>query len=104
MPILARLAFEPRLADSTDRGVLFVREYASTPTGKVLADIAGHVDAIVAARTRAVDTHSQLSLNRYRNLRSRRTAVSTESATREYSNIPAPRCAPVRKLANPSDV
>ena len=53
---LGRLAFEPRLADSTDRGVLFVREYASTPTGKVLADIASHVDAIVAARTRAVAT------------------------------------------------
>jgi ATP-binding protein involved in chromosome partitioning len=48
VPILGRLA--------TDRGVLFVREYASTPTGKVLADIAGHVDLIVAARTRAVDT------------------------------------------------
>ena len=56
VPILGRLAFEPRLADSTDRGVLFVREYASTPTGKVLADIAGHIDVIVAARTRAVDT------------------------------------------------
>ncbi|MGC1191047.1 MAG: P-loop NTPase [Candidatus Binatus sp.] len=56
VPILGRLAFEPRLADSTDRGVLFVREYASTPTAKVLADIASHVDAIVAARTRAVDT------------------------------------------------
>lgn len=56
VPILGRLAFEPRLADSTDRGVLFVREYASTPTGKVLADIAGRVDMIVAARTRVVDT------------------------------------------------
>ncbi len=56
VPILARLAFEPRLADSTDRGALFVREYASTPTGKVLADIANHVDAMVAARTRAADT------------------------------------------------
>ena len=56
VPILGRLAFEPRLADSTDRGVLFVREYASTPTGKVLADIANQVEAIVAARTRAANT------------------------------------------------
>ena len=56
VPILARLAFEPRLADSTDRGALFVREYASTPTGKVLADIANRVDAMVAARSRAADT------------------------------------------------
>ena len=56
VPILARLAFEPRLADSSDRGVLFVREYASTPTGKVLADIANQVEAMVAARTRAAAT------------------------------------------------
>jgi len=56
VPILARLAFEPRLADSSDRGVLFVREYGSTPTGKVLADIAGQVEAMVATRSRAADT------------------------------------------------
>ena len=62
VPILARLAFEPRLADSTDRGVLFVREYASTPTGKVLADIANQVDAMVAARTRAVERPPLVSI------------------------------------------
>jgi ATP-binding protein involved in chromosome partitioning len=56
VPILARLPFEPRLADSTDRGVLFVREYASTPTGKVLADIANQIDTMVVARARAVNT------------------------------------------------
>jgi ATP-binding protein involved in chromosome partitioning len=56
VPILARLPFEPRLADSTDRGALFVRDYGSTPTGKALADVAGQVEAIVAARTRAADT------------------------------------------------
>jgi ATP-binding protein involved in chromosome partitioning len=56
VPIIGRLGFEPRLADSTDRGVLFVREYASTPTGKVLADIASQLEAIVAARARAVAT------------------------------------------------
>jgi len=56
VPIMARLAFEPRLADSTDRGVPFVREYAATPTGKVLADIANQVDAMIASRTRAADT------------------------------------------------
>src|SRR5271156_5249730 len=55
VPILARLAFEPRLADSTDRGVLFVREYASTPTGKALVDVANHVDAMIVPRTRAVE-------------------------------------------------
>jgi len=56
VPILGRLAFEPRLADSTDRGLLFVREYVSTPTGKVLAEIANQLETIVAARTRAVNT------------------------------------------------
>ena len=55
-PILARLAFEPRLADSTDRGVPFVREYGATPTGKVLVDLANQVDAMIAARTRAAAT------------------------------------------------
>ena len=52
MPILARLAFEPRLADSTDRGVPFVRDYASTPTGKGLVDLANQIDAMVASRAR----------------------------------------------------
>jgi ATP-binding protein involved in chromosome partitioning len=56
VPILGRLAFEPRLADSTDRGVLFVREYASTPTAKVLVEIANQVEAIVGARTRGLNT------------------------------------------------
>jgi MinD-like ATPase involved in chromosome partitioning or flagellar assembly len=52
VPIIARLAFEPRLADSSARGVLFVREYGSTPTGKVLADIASRVEALVPMRPR----------------------------------------------------
>ena len=56
VPILGRLAFEPRLADSTDRGALFVREFASTPTGKVLVEIANQVEAIVAAHTRVLNT------------------------------------------------
>jgi ATP-binding protein involved in chromosome partitioning len=53
VPIIARLAFEPRLADSSDRGALFVREYASTPTGKSLLDLAGRVEAMIATATRA---------------------------------------------------
>lgn len=56
VPIIARLAFEPRLADSSDRGALFVREYASTPTGKGLIDLAGQVEAMIATRTRAAQT------------------------------------------------
>jgi Mrp family chromosome partitioning ATPase len=53
VPIIARLAFEPRLADSSDRGALFVREYASTPTGKSLIDLASRVEAMIATRARA---------------------------------------------------
>jgi ATP-binding protein involved in chromosome partitioning len=58
VPIIARLAFEPRLADSSDRGALFVREYASTPTGKSLLDLASQVEAMIttATRTRAAQT------------------------------------------------
>jgi ATP-binding protein involved in chromosome partitioning len=58
VPVIARLAFEPRLADSSDRGALFVREYASTPTGKGLIDLAGQVEAMIAARTRAAQTQA----------------------------------------------
>ncbi len=56
VPIIARLAFEPRLADSSDRGVLFVREHASTPTGKGLIDLASKVEAIIATRARSAQT------------------------------------------------
>ncbi len=50
VPILARLAFEPRLADSSDRGELFVREYAATPTAKRLGDLANQVESMLAGR------------------------------------------------------
>jgi Mrp family chromosome partitioning ATPase len=52
VPIIARLAFEPRLADSGDRGAMFVREYASTPTGKGLIGLADQVEAMIATRAR----------------------------------------------------
>jgi ATP-binding protein involved in chromosome partitioning len=50
--LLGRIAFDPRLAESTDRGFLFVREHAATPTGKSLAEIAAQLEALLAARTR----------------------------------------------------
>jgi ATP-binding protein involved in chromosome partitioning len=56
VPIIARLAFEPRLADSTDRGVPFVREYASTPTAKHLIDIASQLETMLATRARPAVT------------------------------------------------
>ena len=36
VPILARLPFDPRLAECCDRGSLFIREYADTPLAKQL--------------------------------------------------------------------
>lgn len=56
VPILARLGFEPRLADSGDRGTLFVREYAATPTGKALNDLASRLETILLAHPRAVES------------------------------------------------
>jgi ATP-binding protein involved in chromosome partitioning len=50
--IVARLAFEPRLADSTDRGTLFVREFAATPTGKTMIDLATQIETMLASRVR----------------------------------------------------
>ncbi len=55
VPILARLGFDPRLADSGDRGTAFVREYAATPTGKVLNDLAARIETILLASNRAVE-------------------------------------------------
>lgn len=52
IPLLARIPFEPRLAESSDRATLFVREYATTPTGKCLGDLASHIDTVLMARTR----------------------------------------------------
>ncbi len=50
LPILGRLAFDRRLAESSDRGVLFVRDHADTPIGKTLSELARQVDAVLAAR------------------------------------------------------
>jgi ATP-binding protein involved in chromosome partitioning len=50
--LLGRIAFDPRLAESCDRGFLFVREHAATPTGKGLAEIASQLETLLAARPR----------------------------------------------------
>jgi ATP-binding protein involved in chromosome partitioning len=54
VPLLARIAFDPRIAESSDRGTLFVREFATTPTGKSLADLATHVETLLVTRPREV--------------------------------------------------
>lgn len=50
--LLGRFAFDPRLAESSDRGFLFVREHGATPTGKGLAEMATQLEVFLAARTR----------------------------------------------------
>lgn len=47
LPILARLAFDPRLAEASDRGVLFVHQYADTPLGKNLLGLAHDVERMI---------------------------------------------------------
>jgi ATP-binding protein involved in chromosome partitioning len=51
LPLLGRLPFDPRLAETSDRGVLYVRDHADTPIGKTLAELARQVDAAMSART-----------------------------------------------------
>ena len=47
--LLERLPFDPRFAETCDRGVIFVREYAQTPVGKQLAALAHAIDKASAA-------------------------------------------------------
>jgi len=42
--LLERLPFDPRLAETSDRGTIFVREYPDTPLGKQLVAIANAID------------------------------------------------------------
>jgi ATP-binding protein involved in chromosome partitioning len=47
LPFLGRVPFDPRLATAADRGRPFVLDYGDTPTGWVLARIAGALAAAV---------------------------------------------------------
>jgi ATP-binding protein involved in chromosome partitioning len=48
--LLERLPFDPRFAETCDRGVIFVREYPHTPLGKQLVALAQVIDKVVEAR------------------------------------------------------
>ena len=52
IPIVARLPFDPRFAESSDRGRIFVSESSDTPIGKQLTEMARQIDAILTARIR----------------------------------------------------
>jgi ATP-binding protein involved in chromosome partitioning len=53
--LLERLPFDPRLAETCDRGVIFVREYPQTPLAKQLVQLAQVVDKAVEARAQVED-------------------------------------------------
>ena len=48
LPVIGRLPFDPRLAETSDRGVLFVREYPETPLAKQLTALAQTIDRSAA--------------------------------------------------------
>ncbi|MGH7864848.1 MAG: P-loop NTPase [Candidatus Binataceae bacterium] len=50
LPVLARIAFDPRLAETVSRGTLFVREYADTPLVKQIGDVARQIETLVGAQ------------------------------------------------------
>ena len=52
IPIVARLPFDPRFAESSDRGRIFVSESSDTPIAKQLTEMARQIDAILTARIR----------------------------------------------------
>ena len=52
LPIVARLPFDPRFAESSDRGRIFVGEFPDTPLGKQLSEMARQLDAMLVAKTR----------------------------------------------------
>jgi ATP-binding protein involved in chromosome partitioning len=49
--LLARLPFDTRLAESCDRGVAFVRQYAESPLAKEITALAEKLEQALAART-----------------------------------------------------
>ena len=65
LPIVARLPFDPRFAESSDRGRIFVSEFSDTPLGKQLTEMARQVDAMLVAR-RYAKPRRALSLKRLR--------------------------------------
>ena len=56
IPIVARLPFDPRFAESSDRGKIFVTESSDTPIAKQLTEMARQIDAILTARIRKAST------------------------------------------------
>ena len=52
LPIIARIPFDPRLAESADRGRIFVSESAEAPTAKHLIEMTRQIDSMTIAKNR----------------------------------------------------
>lgn len=52
LPVIARVPFDPRFAESSDRGKLFQTEFPESPMTKQIAAMAKGLDALVAAKLR----------------------------------------------------
>src|ERR1700683_890002 len=52
LPVIARLPFDPRLAESSDRGKIFVSESSDTPIAKQLTQMVRQIEALLNARIR----------------------------------------------------
>ncbi|HTY54640.1 MAG TPA: P-loop NTPase [Candidatus Binataceae bacterium] len=52
--LLGRLPFDPRLAESCDRGIPFIRQYSDAPLAKELIVLAERLEQVLAARTNSV--------------------------------------------------
>jgi len=52
LPVIGRLPFDPRLAEASDRGRLFIHEFADSPLAKLLVEIATTIERLAAAPRR----------------------------------------------------
>jgi ATP-binding protein involved in chromosome partitioning len=53
VPVIGRLPFDPRLAEASDRGRLFIHEFADSPLAKMLMEIATTIERLAPAPRRA---------------------------------------------------
>lgn len=53
LPVIGRLPFDPRLAEASDRGRLFIHEFADSPLAKLLIEIATTIERLATAQRRA---------------------------------------------------
>ncbi len=57
--ILGRLPFDPRLAESCDRGIPFIRQYADSPLAKKVLALAERLEQAVSAHSMAAQTSAK---------------------------------------------